>query len=82
MQGYDADTVKYDDVNPTFTDTGAIKIPAVTELQRPGTPVAGQLRFNEDEDEFEGYNGTTWTALGAGSGITTGKAIAMAIVFG
>ena len=68
VQGYDADTVKYDDVNPTFTDTGAIKIPAGTELQRPGTPVAGQLRFNDDSDEFEGYDGTAWGAISGGGG--------------
>jgi hypothetical protein len=70
VQGYDADTVKYDDVNPTFTDTGAIKIPAGTELQRPGTPVAGQLRFNDDSDEFEGYDGTAWGAIGGGGAAT------------
>ena len=68
VQAYDADTVKYDDVNPTFTHTGAIKIPAGTEAQRPGTPVAGQLRFNDDSDEFEGYNGTAWGAIGGGGG--------------
>ena len=67
VQAYDADTVKYDDVNPTFTDTGAIKIPAGTEVQRPGTPAAGQLRFNADTGQFEGYNGTAWGAI-AGSG--------------
>jgi hypothetical protein len=71
VQGYDADTVKYDDVNPSFTDTGAIKIPAGTELQRPGTPVAGQLRFNDDSDEFEGYDGTAWGAIGGG-GVSDG----------
>jgi hypothetical protein len=66
VQGYDADTVKYDDVNPSFTDTGAIKLPTGTELQRPGTPAAGQLRFNNDSDEFEGYDGTAWGAIGGG----------------
>jgi hypothetical protein len=66
VQGYDADTVKYDDVNPTFTDTGAIKLPTGTELQRPGSPAAGQLRFNDDSDEFEGYDGTAWGAIGGG----------------
>jgi hypothetical protein len=82
VQGYDADTVKYDDVNPTFTDTGAIKIPAGTELQRPGTPVAGQLRFNEDEDEFEGYDGTAWGAIGGGgSGQMLGDATVKAISY-
>jgi hypothetical protein len=68
VQGYDADTVKYDDVNPSFTDTGAIKLPVGTELQRPGSPAAGQLRFNDDSDEFEGYDGTAWGAIGGGGG--------------
>ena len=68
VQGYDADTVKYDDVNPSFTDTGAIKLPAGTEAERPGSPAAGQLRFNEDSDEFEGYDGTAWGAIGGGGG--------------
>jgi hypothetical protein len=82
VQGYDADTVKYDDVNPSFTDTGAIKIPVGTELQRPGTPVAGQLRFNDDEDEFEGYDGTAWGAIGGGgSGQMLGDAAVKAISY-
>jgi len=82
VQGYDADTVKYDDVNPSFTDTGAIKIPVGTELQRPGTPVAGQLRFNDDADEFEGYDGTAWGAIGGGgSGQMLGDATVKAISY-
>jgi hypothetical protein len=68
VQAYDADTTKYDDVNPSFTDTGALKIPVGTEAQRPGTPAAGQLRFNDDSDEFEGYNGTAWASVGGISG--------------
>jgi hypothetical protein len=72
VQGYDADTVKYDDVNPSFTDTGAIKIPVGTELQRPGSPAAGQLRFNDDDDAFEGYNGTAWAPVGGGNSTTNG----------
>ena len=67
VQGYDADTVKYDDVNPSFTDTGALKLPVGTEAQRPETPATGQLRFNDDSDEFEGYNGTAWGAIGGGA---------------
>lgn len=82
VQGYDADTVKYDDVNPSFTDTGAIKIPVGTEAQRPGTPAAGQLRFNNDADEFEGYNGTEWGAIGGGgSGQMLGDAAVKAISY-
>lgn len=63
-------------------DTGAAFIPVGTEAQRPGSPVAGQLRFNDDTNQFEGYDGSAWGAIGGGGGITTGKAIAMAIVFG
>ena len=67
-----------------FTSTGAVKMPVGTQAQRPGTPVAGMVRFNDDTDVLEVYTGSSWTALGSGGGggITTGKAIAMAIVFG
>ena len=51
-----------------FTSTGAVKLPVGTEAQRP-TPAAGMLRFNDDSDEFEGYNGTAWSSVG-GSAIT------------
>ena len=51
-----------------FNGTGALKIPVGTVAQRP-TPSAGMLRFNDDSDEFEGYNGTAWASVG-GSAIT------------
>jgi hypothetical protein len=35
------------------------------------------VRFNTDTDQQEEYNGTAWI-----SAVTTGKAIAMALVFG
>jgi hypothetical protein len=54
--------------NWDFTGTGAVKLPVGTVAQRPGTPVAGQLRFNDDADEFEGYDGTAWGAIGGGGG--------------
>jgi hypothetical protein len=52
----------------SFTSTGAVKLPVGTVAQRP-TPSAGMLRFNDDSDEFEGYNGTAWSSVG-GSAIT------------
>ena len=55
-----------DDVS--LTGTGSIKLPAGTEAERPGTPAAGMLRFNEDAYEFEGYDGIQWGAIGGGSG--------------
>jgi len=44
-------------------------IPDGTTGERPGTPAAGMLRFNTTENEFEGYNGTEWGAIGGGSEI-------------
>jgi hypothetical protein len=52
----------------SFTSTGAVKLPVGTVAQRP-TPAAGMLRFNDDSDEFEGYNGTAWSSVG-GSAIS------------
>jgi hypothetical protein len=54
--------------NTSFTSTGSVKIPVGTTAQRP-TPAAGMLRFNDDSDEFEGYNGTAWASVG-GSAIS------------
>lgn len=47
-----------------FTSTGALTISKGTVAQRPGSPAAGMLRFNDDSDEFEGYNGTAWASVG------------------
>jgi len=47
-----------------FTSTGAVTISKGTVAQRPGSPAAGMLRFNDDSDEFEGYNGTAWASVG------------------
>lgn len=49
--------------NVLFTSTGAVKLPVGTLLQRP-TGVAGQLRFNSNTAQFEGYNGTDWGSIG------------------
>lgn len=52
------------------SDTGSAILPAGTEAQRDVSPVGGYLRFNTDADEFEGYNGTEWGAIGGGAEIT------------
>ena len=56
------------------TGTDAIKLPAGTSTQRPSTAVTGMMRYNTTTTNFEGYNGTSWGALGgsgSGTGITT-----------
>lgn len=55
-----------------INSTGRIRVPAGTQAQRPGTPIKGDFRFNDDTDEFEGYNGTVWGAIGGGGAGATG----------
>jgi len=42
------------------TSTGYLDVPAGTTAQRPGSPNAGNLRFNSDEESLEFYTGTAW----------------------
>ncbi len=46
---------------------GAIQVPAGTTTQRPSSTTAGQIRFNTDTNQFEGY-GNAWAAIGGGGG--------------
>lgn len=50
----------------SFNSTGALKIPVGTTAQRP-TAADGKIRFNDDTNKFEGYNGTAWGQLGGGA---------------
>jgi len=54
--------------------TGSAQLPVGTELQRDVFPVGGSaadlkgyIRFNDDVDQFEGHNGTTWASVGGGA---------------
>jgi len=44
-------------------DTGAIRVPAGTDAQRP-TGGTGMVRYNSTATQFEGFNGTNWSGLG------------------
>jgi len=46
--------------------TAAVIIPKGTELERPGAPQTGMVRYNVDDNTFEGYNGTRWVILSRG----------------
>jgi hypothetical protein len=56
--------------NVTFTSTGFIKLPSGTDGNRPGSAVAGMIRFNTTSESFEGYNGTEWGEIGGGGAFT------------
>ena len=53
--------------NPSFTGTGFMLIPKGTTAQRPVSPVNGEIRYNTDTNQFEGYQGGAWGQLGGGA---------------
>ena len=53
--------------NPTFLGTGFMLVPKGTTAQRPASPVNGELRYNTDTAQFEGYQGGAWGSLGGGA---------------
>lgn len=53
--------------------TGSAVLPTGTTAQRDATPQAGYIRFNDDTDSFEGYDGTGWNPVGGGN--TTGSGL-------
>ena len=54
-------------VNPTFGGTEFMLIPKGTTAERPLVPVDGEMRYNTDTDQFEGYQGGEWGQLGGGA---------------
>ena len=44
-------------------DSGAVPWAAGTTAQRPGSPNAGDFRYNTDDTKFEFYNGSTWRQI-------------------
>jgi hypothetical protein len=65
----------------TMTATSAIKVPVGTTAQRP-TPQRGMIRFNTNNEIFEGFNGVEWQSLAGSSdddyGLVTGDLTASA----
>lgn len=52
----------------SWTSKGGIRIPSGSTGER-GTEVAGKIRYNTTLQKFEGFDGTSWNALGASSNI-------------
>jgi len=52
--------------------TSALRLPVGTTAERPGSPSAGDIRFNSTTTEAEIFNGTIFTAVGGGAGATGG----------
>lgn len=54
-----------DGSNLVVTATGSLAVPVGDNLQR-GTPVAGSIRYNNEINQYEGYNSaaSNWSSLG------------------
>jgi hypothetical protein len=50
--------------NVAVTGTGSLTVPSGTTAQKPGTGVAGMIRFNTTVGKLEFYNGTLWSFIG------------------
>jgi len=46
----------------------ALVLPTGTNGERPGTPEEGMIRYNEDIDKVEVYDGTDWVQVGSSAG--------------
>jgi hypothetical protein len=51
-----------------FLGNSAVKLTSGTTLQRPETAIIGQIRFNTDLSNFEGYDGSDWKLVGGAGG--------------
>lgn len=63
-------------VTPTYLDrlyiqetsvTGSAVLPTGTTAQRDVSPLSGYIRFNSSLTAWEGWNGSSWVALGGGA---------------
>ena len=50
-------------MSSTELKENAVKLPTGTTAERPGSPVAGDVRFNSTVGKYEGYDGTSWGFL-------------------
>lgn len=54
--------------NPVFPGTASLTTPIGTTGQRPGAAINGMLRYNSDDNVFEGYENGQWVALATTGG--------------
>lgn len=52
-----------------INSTQSLVLPKGTEAQRPTSPESGMIRFNSDQNTYEGYNGSYWIQLGGISSV-------------
>ena len=59
------------DGHVAITTTGALKVPAGTTAQRPGSSVAGDIRYNSTSSSLEFYTGSAWIGTNAAPAVNS-----------
>ena len=57
-----------------FNSNSAIKVPTGNTAQRTAG-ASGEFRFNQELEQFEGYNGTAWGSIGGGASGSSGNEV-------
>ena len=52
-------------VSLDIAGTDAVRLPVGSDGQRPGSPLAGMIRYNSTFSQYEGYDGVIWRNLSA-----------------
>jgi len=61
--------------NTNISDTGNLSLPQGTTAQRPGSPVAGMIRYNTTVSDTEYYDGAAWRSISDSNPEATGGTI-------
>jgi|688.fasta_scaffold2032650_2 hypothetical protein len=64
-------SITFDADNNTITEDGttitlknlALTLPSGNTLQRPSSPNAGMIRYNNQTNQIEGYDGIRWVII-------------------
>ena len=62
--------------------TNGLVLPTWTTSTRPGSPTVGQMGYNSTTGQIDQYTASGWTSISTSAGFSTGKAIAMSLIFG
>lgn len=57
--------------NPIIPGSAAMTVPSGATGDRPVIPTNGQIRYNTTLNRFEGYQNSSWQAIGTGNGTVT-----------
>lgn len=57
--------------NPILPGIEGVTLPSGATLDRPASPINGEMRYNTDTGTFEGYANNAWGSISTGGGVTS-----------